>query len=47
MAQEILIVDDEPDIRFLVEGLLEDEGYSVRQAGDSTAAIAAFRMRRP
>ena len=47
MAQEILIVDDEPDIRFLIEGLLEDEGYSVRQAGDSTAAIAAFRMRRP
>ena len=47
MAQEILIVDDEPDIRFLIEGLLEDEGYSVRQAGDSTTAIAAFRMRRP
>ena len=47
MAQEILIVDDEPDIRFLIEGLLEDEGYSVRQAGDSDAAIAAFRMRRP
>ena len=47
MAQEILIVDDEPDIRFLIEGLLEDEGYSVRQAGDSDAAVAAFRMRRP
>ena len=47
MAQEILIVDDEPDIRMLIEGVLEDEGYSVRQAGDSDAAVAAFRLRRP
>lgn len=47
MAQEILIVDDEPDIRMLIEGVLEDEGYAVRQAGDSDGAIAAFRMRRP
>ncbi len=47
MAQEILIVDDEPDIRMLIDGILGDEGYSVRQAGDSDAAIAAFRLRRP
>jgi two-component system nitrogen regulation response regulator NtrX len=47
MAHEILIVDDEPDIRLLVEGLLRDEGYDTRQAGDSDAAIAAFRARRP
>ena len=47
MAQDILIVDDEPDIRMLIEGVLEDEGYSVRQAGDSDAAVAAFRHRRP
>ena len=47
MAQEILIVDDEPDIRMLIEGVLEDEGYAVRQAGDSDAAVAAFRLRRP
>ena len=46
MAQEILIVDDEPDIRMLIEGVLEDEGYAVRQAGDSDAAVAAFRLRR-
>ena len=47
MAHEILIVDDEPDIRLLIEGILQDEGYETRQAGDSTAAIAAFRARRP
>ena len=47
MANEILIVDDEPDIRMLIEGILEDEGYTVRQAGDSDAALAAFRLRRP
>ena len=47
MALDILIVDDEPDIRMLVAGILEDEGYETRQAGDSDAAIAAFRTRRP
>jgi len=47
MAHDILIVDDEPDIRMLVEGLLRDEGYDTRQAGDSDSAIAAFRARRP
>jgi two-component system nitrogen regulation response regulator NtrX len=47
MAHEILIVDDEPDIRLLVDGLLRDEGYDTRQAADSDAAISAFRARRP
>ncbi len=47
MAHEILIVDDEPDIRLLVEGILRDEGYDTRQAGDSEQALAAFRLRRP
>lgn len=47
MAHEILIVDDEPDIRLLIDGLLKDEGFETRQAGDSDAAIAAFRARRP
>lgn len=47
MAHEILIVDDEPDIRLLLEGLLKDEGYDTRLAADSDAAIAAFRARRP
>jgi two-component system nitrogen regulation response regulator NtrX len=47
MAHEILIVDDEPDIRLLIDGILRDEGYDTRQAGDSDATIAAFRARRP
>ena len=47
MAFEILIVDDEPDIRLLVDAILRDEGYETRQAGTSDAAIAAFRERMP
>jgi len=47
MAHEILIVDDEPDIRALIEGILTDEGYETRQAHNSDAALAAFRARRP
>src|ERR671928_308418 len=47
MAHEILIVDDEPDIRALIEGILTDEGYEARQAHNSDTALAAFRARRP
>jgi len=47
MAHDILIVDDEPDIRTLIEGILSDEGYETRQAHNSDAALAAFRARRP
>ena len=47
MPNEILIVDDEPDIRLLIDGILRDEGYDTRQAADSDGAIAAFRARRP
>ncbi len=47
MALDILIVDDERDIRELVAGVLSDEGYECRTAGDSTAALAAVDERRP
>jgi two-component system nitrogen regulation response regulator NtrX len=47
VAHEILIVDDEPDIRLLVDGILRDEGYDTREAGTAEAAVAAFRVRRP
>lgn len=47
MALDILIVDDERDIRDLVAGVLSDEGYECRTAGDSDAALAAIDERRP
>jgi two-component system, NtrC family, nitrogen regulation response regulator NtrX len=47
MASDILVVDDEADIRELVAGILEDEGYTARTAADSDAALAALTERRP
>ena len=47
MALDILIVDDERDIRDLVAGVLEDEGYSARSAADSDSALTAIAERRP
>jgi two-component system nitrogen regulation response regulator NtrX len=47
MALEVLVVDDEADIRELVSGVLEDEGYEVRTAGDSNATLEALEDRRP
>src|SRR5690349_14317715 len=47
MALEVLVVDDEADIRELVSGVLEDEGYEVRTAADSTATLEAIEDRRP
>src|SRR5512146_1655566 len=47
MALEVLVVDDEADIRDLVSGVLEDEGYAVRSAADSNAALDAVEDRRP
>ena len=44
---DILVVDDEADIRDLVSGLLEDEGHSVRVASSSEEALAAIRARKP
>jgi two-component system nitrogen regulation response regulator NtrX len=47
MPIDILIVDDERDIRELVAGVLSDEGYDCRTAGDSESALAAVDTRRP
>jgi len=47
MAADILIVDDEADIRELIAGILEDEGYQARLAHNSDAALAAIEERRP
>ena len=47
MASDILIVDDEADIRDLVAGILQDEGYETRTARDSDDALTSIRSRRP
>ncbi len=47
MSSDILIVDDEADIRELVSGILEDEGHRARTAGSSDEALAAIEARRP
>lgn len=47
VASEILVIDDEEDIRDLIAGILDDEGFETRTAGDSEAALAAIRKRRP
>lgn len=47
MSIDILVVDDERDIRELVAGVLEDEGYQTRDAADSDAALDAIAARRP
>jgi len=47
MTLDILIVDDEKDIRDIVTGVLEDEGYSARSAANSDEALHAILERRP
>jgi two-component system, NtrC family, nitrogen regulation response regulator NtrX len=47
MAHDILIVDDEADIRMLIAGVLKDEGYATRDAADSSEALAAIQARQP
>lgn len=47
MAHDVLIVDDEADIRMQIAGILEDEGYQTREAGNSTEALAAVANRQP
>lgn len=47
MALDILIVDDENDIRDLIAGILEDEGYEARQAHDADSALNEIARRRP
>src|SRR6201989_3623397 len=47
MASDILIVDDEADIRDLVAGILQDEGHGTRTARDADDALGAVVARRP
>jgi DNA-binding response OmpR family regulator len=47
MASDILIVDDEADIRELVADILQDEGYGTRTARDSDEALSAVVAHQP
>lgn len=47
MSADILIIDDEADIRMLIQGILEDEGFSTRQAGNAQQAYEAVAARVP
>ncbi len=47
MAAEILIIDDEEDIRDLIAGILEDVGYETRTTGTSEEAVACLTERLP
>jgi two-component system nitrogen regulation response regulator NtrX len=47
MAEDILIVDDEDDIRLLISGVLEDEGYETRDASNAGQALEQIAARRP
>jgi two-component system nitrogen regulation response regulator NtrX len=47
MSLDVLVVDDEADIRDLISDILKDEGYSPRVANDSKGAIDAVNERVP
>src|SRR5215472_7138355 len=47
MAHDILIVDDEADIRMLIAGVLKDEGYATRDAADTAETWGAIQARQP
>ena len=44
---QILVVDDEPDIRQLVKEILEDEGYAVQVAKDGESARHFYARQKP
>ena len=47
MAFDILVVDDERDIRELISGILSDEGYNCRSAADGVQALEEIKKRQP
>ncbi|HEU0118134.1 MAG TPA: sigma-54 dependent transcriptional regulator, partial [Alphaproteobacteria bacterium] len=47
MTNDILVVDDEADIRLLIKGILNDEGLMVREAGNADETLKAIAFRRP
>ena len=47
MKYDILIVEDEDDIRAMIGGILEDDGYEVRLTATSSEAINSLKSRKP
>src|ERR1700733_2393408 len=47
LTSDILVVDDEADIRVLIKGILNDEGLMVREAGNSDETFNAIKQRKP
>ena len=47
MANEILVVDDNPDIRILISGILIDKGFAVRQAANFDQAMSEINKKMP
>lgn len=47
LINDILVVDDETDIRLLIKGILNDEGLMVREAGNADETLKAIALRKP
>jgi len=47
MARDVLVVDDEEDVRDFLKSLLEDHGYSVRLAEDGLQAMTLIQEKLP
>ena len=47
MAKNILVVDDEPDVREFLSSYLEDSGYNVQTAEDGTKALKLIEADTP
>ena len=47
MLKEILVIDDNPDIRFLVCNILEEQNFTVRTAANYDQAVIEINKRLP
>ena len=47
MLKEILVIDDNPDIRFLVSNILEEQKYIIRTAANYDQAVLEINKRLP
>jgi Response regulator containing CheY-like receiver, AAA-type ATPase, and DNA-binding domains len=47
MINEILVIDDNSDIRLLISGILKDKGFNVREAANYDQAISEINKKKP